>query len=90
MAPRSRSPRIVSHAWCRASGSKPVVGSSMKMSSGFPTSARPRSIRRFLPARERSDARVALVAEANERKDLLDVTRAGVVAGEELEDLDKR
>ena len=37
--PRSHSERIVDHAWRRAPGSKPVVGSSRKIRSGSPTSA---------------------------------------------------
>ena len=41
--PSARRPRIVSQARRRAAGSKPVVGSSRKTSSGSPTSARPRS-----------------------------------------------
>ena len=47
--PSERSERIMSHAARRAAGSKPVVGSSRKTSSGLPTSATPRSSRRFWP-----------------------------------------
>ena len=42
-------PRTISQAFRRACGSKPVVGSSRKTRSGSPTSARPRSRRRFWP-----------------------------------------
>ena len=58
-APRSE--RIVSHAARRAAGSKPVVGSSRKISSGSPTSARPRSSRRCWPPERRPHAGVALL-----------------------------
>ena len=47
--PSERSARTSSHAVRRAAGSKPVVGSSRKTSSGSPTSATPRSRRRFWP-----------------------------------------
>ena len=47
--PSERRLRIVSQAVRRAPGSKPVVGSSRKISSGSPTSASPRSSRRFWP-----------------------------------------
>ena len=47
--PSDASERIMSQAARRAAGSKPVVGSSRKMSSGSPTSATPRSRRRFCP-----------------------------------------
>ena len=47
--PSSCRRRIVSHAARRAAGSKPVVGSSRKISSGSPTSASARSRRRSWP-----------------------------------------
>ena len=47
--PRSRRPAMTFHAARRATGSKPVVGSSRKTSSGSPTSARPTSRRRRWP-----------------------------------------
>ena len=53
-----------SHASSRASGSKPVVGSSRKISSGSPTRANATSSRLFLAARQFSGARVALIRRA--------------------------
>ena len=80
--PSERSERIISHAARRAAGSKPVVGSSRKTSSGSPTSATPRSRRRFWPPESVFDARVALLLEPDERDHLVDVARLRVVAGE--------
>ena len=72
--PSSRSERIVSQALRRAAGSKPVVGSSRKISSGSPTSASARSSRRSWPPGERARHRVLLALEAGERDHLVDVT----------------
>ena len=54
-------PAITSHAWRRADGSKPVVGSSRKSSSGSPTRATPTSRRRSWPP-ERLPARSSAFA----------------------------
>ena len=83
--PRSRSDAIVCHARRRASGSKPVVGSSRKTISGSPTSASPRSRRRRCPPERRAHERVALLLEADELDDVADRPRLRVVAGEQRE-----
>ena len=80
--PSERSERIISHAARRAAGSKPVVGSSRKMSSGSPTSATPRSRRRFWPPESVLTRAFAFSVEPDERDDLVDVARVRVVAGE--------
>ncbi len=64
--PSARSERTVSHAARRASGSKPVVGSSRKISSGSPTSASAKSSRRSWPPREPAAALVGLVPKARQ------------------------
>ena len=74
--PSERRLRIVSQAVRRAPGSKPVVGSSRKISSGSPTSARPRSRRRFWPPESVRHARVGLVGETDDLDHLVDVARA--------------
>ena len=71
--PRSASARIVSHAARRAAGSKPVVGSSRKISSGSPTSARAKSSRRACPpdslrARTSSDSRSGQLSGGQQRR----------------------
>jgi hypothetical protein len=80
--PRARSERTSSHAVRRADGSKPVVGSSRKTSSGSPTRATPRSSRRFWPPGERLDALARLVGEPGELDHLVHVARPRVVARE--------
>ena len=55
--PRSRRPAMTSHACRRADGSKPVVGSSRKSSSGSPTSASAKSSRRRCPPESARRAR---------------------------------
>jgi hypothetical protein len=75
--PSSRSERIVDQAPRRAAGSKPVVGSSRKISSGSPTSASARSRR----------ARVALLAQAGQLDHLIDVARVGIEMREMVEQL---
>ena len=81
--PSSRSERTSSHAFRRAAGSKPVVGSSRKTRSGSPTSAMPRSSRRFCPPESVFTRVVALLREADELDHLVDGARPRVVAGED-------
>ena len=57
---RSTASRMSSHAWRRAAGSKPVVGSSRNSSAGRPTMPRARSSAPPLAARQRADALVEL------------------------------
>ena len=64
VVPRPR-PARGSQARRRASGSKPVVGSSRKISSGSPTSPRPRSSRRV--GRRRACERPPLAAQRGRR-----------------------
>ena len=71
-----------SQAVRRAAGSKPVVGSSRKTSSGSPTSATPRSSRRFWPPESVLTRALALLVEPDELDHLVDVARPAVVAGE--------
>ena len=80
--PSARSDRTRSHAARRAAGSKPVVGSSRTTRSGLPTSATPRSRRRFCPP-ESVLTVVAFLGEADELDHLVDVAGLRVVAGEE-------
>ena len=68
----------------RAAGSKPVVGSSRKTRSGIADEGHAEVEPPLLPSRERLQAGVALLAEADEVDDLVDVARVGVVPGEEL------
>ncbi len=81
--PSERSERIMSQAARRAAGSKPVVGSSRKTSSGIADERDAEVEPALLPARERLDARIALLAEPDELDHLVDVARARVVAREE-------
>src|SRR5689334_23089480 len=80
----------MSHAARRAAGSKPVVGSSRKTRSGSPTSAMPRSSRRFWPPDNvftRSSALFAIPTSAipSEHADL-----TAVASPVSLQDLDRR
>ena len=85
--PSSRSERIVSHAVRRAAGSKPVVGSSRKISSGSPTSASPKSSRRRCPPESFRTTRSAFSSQADDVDHLVDRPRVLVVAAEEREAL---
>ena len=80
--PSERSERIISHAARRAAGSNPVVGSSRKTRSGIADERDAEVEPALLPARERLDARIALVDETDELDHLVDVARMLVVAGE--------
>ena len=85
--PSAQRSLIVVHAWRRADGSKPVVGSSRKSRSGSPTRARARSRRRRWPP-ERSLTRSALLAgQAHELDELAGRAAARVVAPVHGEDL---
>ena len=66
------SPPITSQAARRADGSKPVVGSSRKISSGSPISASATSSRRALAARQPVPRVAGLLAETDERDRLVD------------------
>ena len=79
--PRSRSERITSQAARRAAGSKPVVGSSRKISSGSPTSASAKSSRRAWPPLSVRARRSAHSSRPGEREHLVDVARRRVQAG---------
>ena len=68
------------HAARRAAGSKPVVGSSRKTSSGSPTSASARSSRRCWPPESLRARCSAAASQPDDRDDLLDVARARVEA----------
>ena len=76
--PRSRSPAMTSQAARRADGSKPVVGSSRKISSGSPISASATSSRRRWPPESAVARCVGLLCEVDERERLID---AGAVRG---------
>ena len=85
--PSAQRSLIVVHAWRRADGSKPVVGSSRKSRSGSPTRARARSRRRRWPP-ESSLTRSALLAgQAHELDELAGRAPARVVAPVHGEDL---
>ncbi len=49
VAPAATTPRMVSHIWTRARGSRPVVGSSRNSTSGSPSRLAARSRRRRMP-----------------------------------------
>ena len=72
-----------SHAFRRAAGSKPVVGSSRKTSSGSPTSATPRSSRRFCPPERVLTCASRFSTSPTSADHLVDVARLPVVAGED-------
>ena len=74
----------------RAAGSKPVVGSSRKISSGLPISASPRSSRRFWPP-ESVRARASAFSVRPTISTTSSTSRgAAVVAGEEAQALARR
>src|SRR3954454_62210 len=83
-----------SHDWRRADGSKPVVGSSRKTSSGSPAIPSARSSRRRWPP-DRAAARASwraprpprAVPEPHEVEHLVGRARRGVGGGVELDDL---
>ena len=79
--PSSCSERTVSHAWRRAAGSKPVVGSSRKTSSGSPTSASAKSSRRCWPPDSVTRALRRRRLQPAQRDRLLDVARRVVEPG---------
>ena len=74
----------------RADGSKPVVGSSRKMSSGSPMSPSATSSRRRCPPESCSPERLRLFGEADELDRVVDVARRRVVARVQLEALAHR
>ena len=78
---------MTSQAARRADGSKPVVGSSRKISSGSPISASATSRRRRWPPESVLARSSACSREADQRERLVDVARRAVVAGVELEAL---
>ena len=78
---------MTSHAARRADGSKPVVGSSRKMSSGSPIRARANVEPPPLAAGQRRAQRVRLAGQADQRDGLVDVPRLAVVAGVQLQAL---
>ena len=80
--PSERSERTISQAARRAAGSKPVVGSSRKSSSGSPTSATPRSSRRFWPPESVFTRASRFSSRPTSAIDLVHVARPLVVAGE--------
>ena len=82
--PSERSARIMSQAARRAAGSKPVVGSSRNTSSGFPTSATPRSSRRFCPPESVFTRASRFSVSPTSSIDLVDVAGVRVVPGELL------
>ena len=88
--PSSRSERTVSQAARRASGSKPVVGSSRKISSGSPTSASAKSSRRSCPPESLRLRTSACRLQAGEREHLLDVARMRIEARPVRERLARR
>ena len=61
-----------SHSWRRACGSRPVVGSSRKSSSGPPTSAQASASRCFCPPESVPTRARALLAELHQRDHLVD------------------
>ena len=78
---------MTSHAARRAEGSKPVVGSSRKISSGSPISASATSRRRRWPPESAVARSSACSCQPDERERLVDRARRAVVAGVEREAL---
>ena len=85
--PSSRSRSISFHACRRAAGSKPVVGSSRKTSSGSPQMPSATSSRRRWPPESVFGASVGAVAEPDELEHLLGGPRVRVGGAVELERL---
>jgi len=69
---------MTSQAARRADGSKPVVGSSRKMSSGSPMRARAKSSRRRWPPRQPGADRARLPGETDQGDGLVDVPRRAI------------
>ena len=78
---------MTSQAARRAPGSKPVVGSSRKISSGSPTSASAKSSRRAWPPLSVRARRPGALVQARERQHLVDLARRRVQRGEVLDRL---
>ena len=78
--PSSARRAISSQNWRRASGSKPVVGSSRKSSSGRPMMPSATSSRRRWPPDRLRDPRAGLLGQADRLDHLVGVARGGVVA----------
>ena len=77
----------MSHAWRRAAGSKPVVGSSRKISSGSPISASARSSRRYRVAWRDADG-TPHVRESEDPTPLLyELTGEALARGERVHQL---
>ncbi len=86
----SRRSLITSHAWWRAAGSKPVVGSSRKTSSGSPISASATSSRRTCPPESWSARASRFSARPTSSIVSADRSRMRVVAGVKLDELADR
>ena len=85
--PSSRRPPISSHDWRRAAGSKPVVGSSRKISSGSPAMPSARSSRRRWPPESVGGARVLAPGQPDELEHLGGRPRVRVGGAVELDRL---
>ena len=87
VVPRARRFSITAQHRRRASGSKPVVGSSRKISSGSPASASAKSRRRRCPPERRRTTRVALRGELDDREQLVERARRPVEAAPRVDQL---